>query len=70
MSNPLDLSSPQVGDVIEEVEIVGHGSKGDPIGKISGGLVVIIKGNLNVGDVVDIEITGVKERCCFADVKR
>jgi len=53
-------------DIIEVV-IEKLGSKGDGIGKIKGGLVIIVKG-AKVGQKVKAKISKVKPTLCFADI--
>lgn len=50
-----------------KLEIISIGSKGDGIAKING-LSVIIKGNIEVGQVYNVKITSTHEKFAFAEV--
>ena len=56
-------------DQYMDVKIVSIGKQGDAIAKLQNGMAVIIKDkNLEKGQVVNIEITTVKDKFAFAKV--
>lgn len=63
----LDMKKVREGDQFFEVRVNAIGAKGDGISKLQNKQNVIIKDKtLEVGQIVDIEITIVKDRFVFA----
>lgn len=57
----------QQGDQFDAVNITAIGKEGDGIGHLPNGMVVIVQDKrLQKGNVVDVVITKVKEKVCFA----
>jgi len=65
----MDLKKVHKGDQYYDFKINNIGNEGDGIGKLQNGMAVIIKAkNLRIGQLVDIEITNVKNKFAFAKI--
>ena len=58
------------GRTLKDMKIMGKGDSGDSFTKFKGIIVFVKNTELEVGDMVDIKINGVRKNCAFAELIR